>query len=473
VSAPDALSRGLRLLPSVEEVLQLPAVAALEPRFPRSLVLELVRQTLDAWRAEIKERRLPPGEVEARLAGGGLERAVLERAAAESRKGLRRAVNATGVVLHTGLGRAPVHPEVARAMAEAAGGYSILEVERESGARGERDAHLGELLARLSGAEAGIAVNNNAAAVYLVLHAFASPERREVVVSRGELVEIGGSFRIPDVMAHAGVVLREVGTTNRTRIADYRAAAGPRTALLMKVHTSNFRVEGFVQEVEARELAELGRELALPTAFDLGSGLLEGPGCAPIPGLEREPRVREALASGVDVVTFSGDKLLGAPQAGLVVGKRQAVALLRKSPVYRALRLDKVAIAGLERTLDMYLTGRGEELPARAMLRLTADELRPRAEELARRLAGLAGVRAEVAKGESQPGSGSAPGVMLPTWVVRVRRDAFSAETLAAALRRGDPPVFARIQDDALVLDPRTLLPGDQDSLVRAFETLG
>jgi L-seryl-tRNA(Ser) seleniumtransferase len=473
VSAPDALSRGLRLLPSVEEVLQLPAVSALEPRFPRSLVLELVRQTLDAWRAEIKERQLPPAEVEERLAGGGLERAVLERAAAEARKGLRRAVNATGVVLHTGLGRAPVHPEVARAMAEAAGGYSILEVERESGARGERDAHLGELLARLSGAEAGIAVNNNAAAVYLVLHAFASAERREVVVSRGELVEIGGSFRIPDVMAHAGVVLREVGTTNRTRIADYRAAAGPRTALLMKVHTSNFRVEGFVQEVEPRELAELGRELALPTAFDLGSGLLEGPGCEPIAGLEREPRVREAVASGVDVVTFSGDKLLGAPQAGLIAGKRQAVALLRKSPVYRALRLDKVAIAGLERTLEMVLAGRGEELPARAMLRLTADDLRPRAEELARRLGRVAGVRAEVAQGESQPGSGSAPGVMLPTWVVRVRREGFSAEGLAAALRRGEPPVFARIQDDALVLDPRTLLPGDEDALLHAFEALG
>jgi len=221
--------------------------------------------------------------------------------------------------------------------------------------------------------------------------------------------------------------------------------------------------------VEARELAELGRELGLPTAFDLGSGLLEGPGCEPIAGLEREPRVREAIASGVDVVTFSGDKLLGAPQAGLVVGKRQAVALLRKSPVYRALRLDKVAIAGLERTLEMVSSGRGEELPARAMLRLTADELRPRAEELAR----VAGVRAEVAQGESQPGSGSAPGVMLPTWVVRVRREGLSAEGLAAALRRGEPPVFARIQDDALVLDPRTLLPGDEDALLHAFETLG
>jgi L-seryl-tRNA(Ser) seleniumtransferase len=293
-----------------------------------------------------------------------------------------------------------------------------------------------------------------------------------VVVSRGELVEIGGSFRMPDVMARAAVTLREVGTTNRTRIGDYRAAVGERTGLLLKVHTSNYRVQGFTAEVSPSELADLGRELEVSSAYDLGSGLLEAEGSAPLDMLGDEPLVRDAVASGLDLVTFSGDKLLGGPQAGFVVGRREAVAAARRNPIYRAMRLDKVTLAGLERTLELYLAGRADELPARRLMLLTPAELRPRAEALARDLAALPGLEAQPVEASSQPGSGSAPGIFLPTVAVRVRLEGLSAAALAARLRQGEPPVFARISEDALLLDPRTLLPGDEERLRTAFRAL-
>lgn len=465
-------AQAFRLLPSVEEALNDPELRT-QSAAERALSLELVRDVLEQWRAQIKSGALDAARLEAELASGALARAVRERVEREQRAGVVRAVNATGVVMHTGLGRAPLHPEVARAMGEAAG-YCVLEVDRESGERNERDSRLSTLLRRLTGAEAAIAVNNNAAAVYLLLNAcLQRGAREEVIVSRGELVEIGGSFRVPDVMERAGVVLREVGTTNRTRIGDYAAAIGERTALLMKIHTSNYRVQGFTEEVEAQELAELGRARKVMTAFDLGSGLLDLEGLAPLPSaMDDEPRLRAAVASGVDVVTFSGDKLLGAPQAGLLVGKRAAIAALRKNPVYRALRLDKVALAGLEATAALYLAGRGDEIPARALLRLSADALRPRAEALARELAALEGLSAEVVEGQSQPGSGSAPGVFLPTFVVRVTHRERSAAALATALRRCTPPVFTRIQDQAVLLDPRTLLTGDDAHVVAAFRAV-
>jgi L-seryl-tRNA(Ser) seleniumtransferase len=467
-------SQAFRLLPSVEEALHDPALAQLASRAPRTVLLELVREVLERWRGEVKSGALDAVQLEARLAGGGLARAVRERVEVEERAGVVRAVNATGVVLHTGLGRAPLHPEVARAMADVAG-YCVLEVDRESGERNERDGRLSTLLRRLTGAEAGIAVNNNAAAVYLLLNTYLQRGvREEVVVSRGELVEIGGSFRVPDVMERAGVVLREVGTTNRTRLKDYEGACGPRTALLMKIHTSNYRVQGFTEEVEPRELAELGRAKGLPTAFDLGSGLLDLEGLPALPSaMADEPRLRAAVESGVDVITFSGDKLLGAPQAGLLVGKRSVIAALRRNPVYRALRLDKVTLAGLEATLSMYLDGRGDELPARRMLCESADAVRPRAESLAKAIGALPHLRAEVLEGRSQPGSGSAPTVFLPTFVVRVRHASLSAGALALALRRSTPPIFTRVQDDAVLLDPRTLLPGDDIEVVTALSRAG
>jgi L-seryl-tRNA(Ser) seleniumtransferase len=353
-------------------------------------------------------------------------------------------------------------------MAAAAAGYCVLEVDRHSGERNRRDERLSELLVRLTGAQAGIAVNNNAAAVLLGLAACAHD--REVVVSRGELVEIGGSVRIPDVMRSAGVRLVEVGTTNRTRSADYASAISPETALLMKVHRSNFELVGFTEEVSAAELAALGREHGIHTLFDLGSGLIEACGARPLDVLRGETQVRSAVESGIDLVTFSGDKLLGGPQAGLIVGEEAAVERLRAHPVYRALRCDKVALAGLEATLELLLAGRGDELPARAMLLADPADLEQRAVELARGLARISALEVSVEAGESEPGSGSAPGVTLPTCLVRLRHVRLSARALAARLRDAEPPVFARIHEDALLLDPRTLLEGEAARLVSALE---
>ena len=456
-----------RALPSVEEVLSAPWAQGLHERFGRALLVGWVQAELEAWRGEIRDGGLDAAGVAARVGGGALREALEERGRRELGRGLRRAVDATGIVLHTGLGRAPVHAEAAAAMEEAARSYCVLEVDRESGERNERDERLSELLARLSGAEAGIAVNNNAAAVVLLLSTFAGG--RETIVSRGELVEIGGSFRMPDVMERAGTRLVEVGTTNRTRAADYRAAAGPATGLLLKVHGSNFRMVGFTEEVGVLELAALGHELGVASAYDLGSGLLGPPDGFPAEILASEPAVAAAVAGGVDVVTFSGDKLLGGPQAGLAVGRAAAVRALRSNPLYRALRLDKVAIAGLERTLELLLAGRAAELPVRRMLSLPAAVLRERAEALAAELRGLPGLTVRVGEDASQPGSGSAPGVLLPTWVCGLRHAALGAGELAARLRRAEPPVFARIQEGELLLDPRTLLEGDLERLVGAL----
>ncbi|HED66819.1 MAG TPA: L-seryl-tRNA(Sec) selenium transferase [Planctomycetes bacterium] len=462
-----------RLLPSVDEVLAWPEIAELAPRTGRELLAEFVGRSIDRWRSEIRAGELDAAGVRERLERGDLARSVLSWVEREAKSGLVPVVNATGVVLHTGLGRAPVHPEVAEAMARAASRYGTLEVDRFTGLRNRRDDRLCELLLRLVGGEAAIAVNNNAAAVLLLLNTFAAG--KETVVSRGELVEIGGSFRMPDVMERAGTKLVEVGTTNRTRGADFRAACGERTGLLLKVHTSNFRVVGFTEEVGAAELADLGRELDVPTAFDLGSGLIDPEGAAPLGGILREPGIREAVASGIDVVTFSGDKLLGAPQAGVLVGKREPIARLRANPLYRALRLDKTALAGLEATAEMILAGRAAELPTRAMLTLGRDALEPVAERIAaalRKVVRIPSFRVEVVLDASQPGSGSSPDVYLPSPVLRIDAGEFGVEALAQTLRAGDPPVFARIHEDRLMLDPRTLLEGDEERLVTAFRAL-
>lgn len=469
--APNEAAVAFRQLPSVESLLLSEEVIGMGGGLTREVLAELVRATVDAWRGRIAREGLEAPAVRERIGRGELL-ADLERAVRVERgRGLRPAINATGVVLHTGLGRAPVHPEAAAAMAEAAGAYCVLEVDRFSGERNQRDDRLGVLLRRATGAQEGIAVNNCAAAVMLALNTFGAG--REVIVSRGELVEIGGSFRMPDVMERAGVSLREVGTTNRTRLEDFRRAIGDRTGLLLKVHRSNFRQQGFIAEVGAAELAELGREAGLPTAFDLGSGRLELEGSRPLEPLADEARVSEAVAGGVDVVTFSGDKLLGGPQAGLVVGRRGAVAAMRDNPMYRALRLDKATLAGLERTLELLLDGRGDELPARGMILATPEELELRAQSLARGIAELPGYEVEVIENASQPGSGSAPHVFLPTRVAAVRPLERSVGSLAAALRAGDPPVFARIQEGRLLLDPRTLLEGDDERLVEAFRAVG
>lgn len=474
-SRTHAREQAFRLLPAIDEVLRDPRAIALTQRASRELVLELAARELERWRDAIKSGALDAGEMTRRRDAGELFATLGEHVQRELGRGVVRAVNASGVVLNTGLGRAPVHPEVAQAMRVAAESYCVLEVDRFSGERNQRDDYLSDLLRRLTGAEAGIGVNNNAAAVLLTFNTFAGG--RAAVVSRGELVEIGGSFRVPSVMERANVRLVEVGTTNRTRIGDYASAldedARGDIGLLIKVHTSNFRVVGFTEEASAAELAQLGRARKVATAYDLGSGLIEcegAPSLAPLLG--GEPLVLDAVRSGVDVVTFSGDKLLGAPQAGLLVGTREAIAKLRRNPMYRALRLDKVALAGLEKTLELVLVGRGGEIPARAMLAATSQELEPRAHALARELAALPELACEIRAESSQPGSGSAPGVLLPSHAVGVRHARRSADELARALRAASVPVFARIQDGLLLLDVRTLLPGDAERLVASFRAV-
>ena len=470
-----------RLLPQVDEVLARPAVAPLVERAGRDLLTRFVQELFSEWRTEIANGDLDAAGLRERLEGTleprGLLAALARKVYEEGGRGVVPAVNVAGVVLHTGLGRAPVHPEAAAAMAAAAGGYCVLEVDRFSGARNRRDNRLSELLARLVGCEAAIAVNNNAAACVLALSTFA--KGKETILSRGELVEIGGSFRMPDVMEQAGTKLVGVGATNRTRLADYKNAITTETGMLLKVHRSNFAMIGFTEETEMDEIADLARVHGLPSVYDLGAGFLnEGvPGLSPILGLEGEPLLADAIHSGADVVTFSGDKLFGGPQAGILAGNRGAIEDVRRHPLYRAMRLDKVALAGLEKTCELYLSGRGDEIPARALMRRAKPELTAAAEGLARRLGALDLFRrgdasVDCIDGTSQPGSGSAPGIELPTKLVRVSPKDGGAQQLSAALRAGSPPVFARLQDDVLLLDPRGLLVGDDERLLAAFAAL-
>lgn len=454
-----------RLLPSVDELLR--SASGLD-----GPVAELVPGVLESARARIRSGDWAATDVEGWIAANGPLVELREALAVEQRRGVVKCINATGVVLNTGLGRAPVHPEAAAAMAEAAASFCVLEVDRETAKRNRRDDRTSQLLSRLLGTEAGIAVNNCAAAVLITLQEFSGG--KSCILSRGELVEIGGSFRMPSVMERAGVQLVEVGTTNRTRVADYADAIDEQTGLLLKVHTSNYRVVGFQEEVSPAELAQLGKQRNLPTAYDLGSGMLDAPGSASLGFLGDEPHVREALEADLDLVMFSGDKLFGGPQAGMLVGKRKTIEALRKNPLYRALRLDKVGLAGLEKTLELLLAGRADELPARALLLREPAELERAAKALAERLAALdLPLEVDTLPERSQPGSGSAPDVYLDTTCVRVKPRGESADSLATRLRRVDPPVFVRIREESLLLDPRTLLAGDDEFLVQAFESAG
>jgi L-seryl-tRNA(Ser) seleniumtransferase len=430
----------LRALPAVHEVLiQLgPSLG----HYPHALLVAEIRQALEEIRAEILK-----GQTGGPPAGVRVER----RIAALERPSLRRVINATGVVLHTNLGRAPLGPMVALP------GYSNLEYDLAAGRRGQRDTHTASLFQRLLGAPA-IAVNNNAAAIFLALQELASDG--EVVVSRGELIEIGDGFRIPDIMMRSGAVLREVGTTNRTRIDDYRAALSERTRLLLRVHPSNFRMSGFTARVELPELAALGHEHGLPVYEDLGSGCVLD--LRPF-GVE-EPLVSDSLKAGADLVSFSGDKLLGGPQAGILAGNPEIVARLRRNPLYRALRLDKLISQALESTLRNLVLERWDQVPAVAMIRQTADEIRVRTENL---LARAPGLRAVTVPGRSVIGGGATPEQSIPTWLMAIACPdpaAYERRLLAA-----DPPVVARIADGRLLLDLRTVLPQEEDELLAAL----
>ncbi len=447
-------------LPAVDRLAR--AVAALDPGLPAWCATAGARRTLAVARLRLQEGGGPPPDPE------GIETAALAEARALARPRPGRVVNATGVVLHTNLGRAVLAPGAAQAVARAAAGYSDLELDVASGGRGDRLGPVGELLVQLSGAEAALAVNNNAAALLLAVETLA--RGREVVVSRGELVEIGGSFRIPEIVEKAGARLVEVGTTNRTHAGDYRRAAGPRTGCFLKVHRSNFEQRGFVAEVELPALVALGAECGVPVIEDLGSGTLLDLRAQGLPEASFAPA---RLAAGVDLLCFSGDKLLGGPQAGLLLGRGAFVERARRNPLARALRLDKLTLAALDWTLRAQLEGRAGELPTVRQLTEPAAALEERAESLAERLAKAARGRLEVqAVAVRAPvGGGSLPGFELDSWAVALRA-ARGAEALAAALRAQPVPVLGRVRGDALLLDVRTLLPGDAEDCEAALATV-
>ncbi|MBE3134498.1 MAG: L-seryl-tRNA(Sec) selenium transferase, partial [Acidobacteria bacterium] len=388
---------------------------------------------------------------------------------------LRPVINATGVIVHTNLGRAPLAEQAARAMVPIATGYSNLEYDLDKGCRGRRDVHAERLLCRLTGGEAAVVVNNNAAATLVILAALATG--REVIVSRGELVEIGGGFRVPDVMAQSGAILREVGTTNKTRAHDYAEAISGRTALILRVHRSNFRIEGFTEQPALGELVALGRAHGIPVVQDLGSGYVGLPGetgGVALDGVLRgEPKVQTSIEAGIDVICFSGDKLLGGPQAGIVIGRAALVDKVRAHPLMRALRVDKLVYAALEATLAEYLAGRASRtVPVARMLAAPADAIGQRAQSLADRLAGVSSLEISVVEGVSAVGGGAAPGLDIPTRLVALNAPGQSADQLAAALRALVPPVIGRIDDDRLVLDLRTVLPEQDDLLIETLKQL-
>jgi L-seryl-tRNA(Ser) seleniumtransferase len=433
---------------------------ALEARYGRRAVVDALRAEADHLRAVVTQGTSLPDP------GAAIEEAAARRLARESSASLRPVINATGVIIHTNLGRAPLSDAAAAQVAQLATGYSNLEYDLEAGARGRRDVHAERLICGLTTAEAACVVNNNAAGTLLTLAALAA--RREVIVSRGELVEIGGGFRVPDVMAQSGAVLREVGTTNRTRAADYAAAITDRTAVILRVHPSNFRIEGFTERPTVRELAALGKRFQIPVVDDLGSGWLGGDAAA----VRDEPPIQTTLADGADVVLFSGDKLLGGPQAGVIAGRRELIETIRRHPLMRALRVDKMTYAALEATLQSYAAGRQyEDVPVARMIAATAEAIGARAEQLAASLTGTA-LTASVIDGFSTIGGGSAPGATLPTRLLQLRHPTLSANALEQKLRTFDPPIIARIENGAVVLDLRTVSPAEEARLKHGLHGL-
>jgi len=431
----------LRELPAVDQVLD--ALKHLNGRFPRRLIVEEVRRALEKTREDIRAGR--------RANSAPIEKRVERNLAKLEVTSLRRVINATGVVLHTNLGRAPLAPF------EPLTGYSNLEYDLTAGRRGKRDVHAAELIERLTGAP-GIAVNNNAAAIFLALNELAVGF--EVVVSRGELIEIGDGFRIPEIMQSSGAVLREVGTTNRTHVDDYREAINERTRLLLRVHPSNFRIQGFTARPELSELIALAKERGIPLYEDLGSGCVADLRAY---GVE-EPLVADSIRAGVNLVSFSGDKLLGGPQAGILAGNAELVARLRRNPLFRALRLDKLIYQALETTLRSLVLERWDQVPALRMISQSSDELLGRAEHVCGRLTGLP---AAVIEGSSVIGGGSTPGQPLKSWLIAI--DCADLVEAERRCRLSDPPVIARIEDGRLLFDLRTVFGSEEDDLCRVI----
>ncbi len=456
-----------RKLPSVDELLRQADITELAARDGRTAALQAAREVLERLRTEISTGRMDEKQLE--LALGGLAEAVEREIRRALRASLRPVINATGVVLHTNLGRAPLSEAALEHARETSIRYSNLEFNLASGARGKRDVHVDRLFARLLGDFAAdvstVVVNNNAAAVLLALNTLA--EGGEVVVSRGELVEIGGSFRIPDVMSKSGATLREVGTTNRTRLADYERAINDRTRLILRVHRSNFEIVGFTEQPSLEELVGLAHKRGLPILEDLGSGALFELRSI---GVSGEPGVGDSLRAGVDVVTYSGDKLLGGPQAGMLSGPREVVARIRSNPLFRALRVDKLIYAALEATLLAYVRQDHDSIPALRMMRLAEQEIRTRAEAVARSV--KPPVKAEVVGGQSVIGGGAAPGAALPTSLLALGCEGLSAEELSARLRNNDPPIIARVEEGRVLLDLRTVFPEQDREISKALAAM-
>src|SRR6516225_9334341 len=457
----------LRRVPSVDELLLRPRLAALCKEVDRTFALDTLRGVL----AEVRRNIIAGVTAEEGVVGAAeIERRTVEAVESELRPSLKPVINASGVILHTNLGRAPLSLEVIEEFRRVATEYTNLEYDVAAGARGKRDVHCARLLRRLTGAEAVIVVNNCAAAVLVTLAALA--RGGEVIVSRGELIEIGDGFRIPEIMEQSGALLREVGTTNRTRIADYENAINEKTRVLLRVHPSNFTVSGFTEKPEVAELIALGEQRGLPVVEDLGSGCLvdlSGVGVM-------EPTVRESVAAGFSLVLYSGDKLLGGPQAGIIAGRKELVAKVRRHPLFRALRVDKLTIAALQVTLRAYLRADWNGIPSQRMIRTALEEISVRTKQFVEALTARvprAEAQFEIADGSSLMGGGSTPAQSLSTRVLRIRSKHYSATQLEARLRGGTAPVIARIEEDSVIVDLRTVFAAQEgplaDSLVAAL----
>jgi len=455
----------LHALPRVDEILSHPRMLEAAAGVPRHLARDAARDAIQA----VRSRALAGEPVDDGL--DDMAAAAVAALRGKMMRSLRRCVNATGVILHTGLGRAPLSEAARQALTEVASGYSNVQADVGSGERMPREVHVEHLLRELTSAEATVVVNNNAAATVLVLNTLAAG--REVIVSRGEMVEIGGAFRIPDIIALSGCRLVEVGCTNRTHLRDYRRAITPNTALLLAVHQSNYRITGFASQPALADLTALAHEHSIPCAHDLGSGALLD--LAQF-GLPHEPSVPESLAAGADAVFFSGDKLLGGPQCGIILGKPAVLDGMRSNPFYRTFRVDKLTLAALEATLRLFRDTAALAEQHQVMRFLTAppERIRERAEALAERLREACSdrVQTSVAPGESEIGGGSLAGHSLPTFVVRVRSHQIAAGDLASRLRLGDPPIFARVHEDAVLIDPRTVLPDEEAHIVSALHQI-
>ncbi|HTG00069.1 MAG TPA: L-seryl-tRNA(Sec) selenium transferase [Nitrospirota bacterium] len=460
----------LRQLPSVDEILKHERTRGWLETRPRTIVLEAVRTALEHRRQLILRERPANGADAQPLLQELLDDA--ERILGDlSRPSLRPVINATGVIVHTNLGRSLLSPRAIERMVEVSGRYSNLEYDIAAGERGKRFVHVENTLLRLTGVEAATVVNNNAAAVLLCLNTLA--RGKEVVVSRGELVEIGGSFRVPDVMERSGAVLREVGTTNKTHLKDYEKAINENTGLLLKVHTSNYRIVGFTKEVDAAELTRLGKRYAIPVMWDLGSGSFINLAAF---GAGSEPTVQQAVDSGVDVLTFSGDKLLGGPQAGLILGRKAYLDPIRSNPLARALRIDKLTLAALDATLSAYFDPEKalREIPTLWMLTQPFSEIERKAGLLAAGLRDVndGGLTVDIQDDVSQSGGGALPTGRFPTRTVCISHERLSANAIESRLRLGDPPIIARIRDGLVVFDPRTLNDGEIAAIVNAVRSL-